>query len=66
MKTEKDFVKEECTKCIYEHTSTDVCHIVRRMDGSWDCPNKKYKILGIDLSNTKDKSVEIEIPIKIK
>lgn len=64
MKTEKDFVNEECIKCIYEHVSTDACHIVRRMDGSWDCPNKKLK--EINLSNESDKLIEIQIPIKVK
>lgn len=55
MRTEKEFINEECAKCIYEHVSTDACHIVRRMDGSWDCPNKRYK-----------EEIEIEIPIKTK
>lgn len=54
METEKDFVNRECSKCIYEHISTDLCHIVKRMDGSWYCPNQKYK------------EIEIEIPIITK
>lgn len=51
---DKDFVETECSRCIYQHVSTDLCHIVRRIDGKFYCPNQKLK------------EIEIEIHIKEK
>lgn len=36
--TEKEFVKNECSKC--KSTNAADCHIVRRKDGQYDCCNK--------------------------
>ena len=39
--TDKDFVKNECSKC--RSTNAADCHIVRRDDGNYDCCNKQIK-----------------------
>lgn len=40
-KTEKEFVKNECGKC--KNTNAADCHIVRRINGEYDCSNKIEK-----------------------
>lgn len=36
--TEKEFVKNECSKC--KNTNDSDCNIIRRMNGEYDCTNK--------------------------
>ncbi len=39
--TEKEFVENECRKC--KNTNAYDCNIIRRINGEYDCSNKKIE-----------------------
>ena len=41
--SEKEFIDKECKDCINKLNDKDLCSIVRKIDGSYGCDNKKER-----------------------